>query len=134
MHCWRCGFEAPKVADLSATASESAAWVCGRCAARNPLESGPPAKARATISSNPAEVLPSPLLAERGPERARAPAVPVQPAPAGGSSTDAERRHLTVMFRDLVAFTELSMQLDAEDLRQVVDAYHANQRRGLPGG
>jgi len=41
------------------------------------------------------------------------------PAPA-----DAERRQLTVMFCDLVGSTELSSQLDPEDLREVIGAYH----------
>ncbi|PON18387.1 hypothetical protein C2W62_08125 [Candidatus Entotheonella serta] len=35
----------------------------------------------------------------------------------------AERRHLTVMFCDLVGSTELSRQLDPEALREVVRAY-----------
>jgi len=34
-----------------------------------------------------------------------------------------ERRHLTVMFCDLVGFTPLAEQLDPEDLREVVRAY-----------
>ncbi len=37
--------------------------------------------------------------------------------------TTAERRHLTVMFCDLVGSTALSQQLDPEDLRNVVRAY-----------
>jgi predicted ATPase/class 3 adenylate cyclase len=37
---------------------------------------------------------------------------------------DAERRHLTVMFCDLVGSTELSTRLDPEDLREVIAAYH----------
>jgi class 3 adenylate cyclase/predicted ATPase len=37
---------------------------------------------------------------------------------------DAERRHLTVMFCDLVDSTPLSGQLDPEDLRDVVRTYH----------
>jgi hypothetical protein len=37
---------------------------------------------------------------------------------------DAERRHLTVMFTDLVGSTALSTQLDPEDLRSVISAYH----------
>ena len=40
-------------------------------------------------------------------------------APAG-----AERRHLTVLFCDLVGSTALSARLDPEDLRAVVNAYH----------
>jgi class 3 adenylate cyclase len=38
---------------------------------------------------------------------------------------EAERRQVTVMFCDLVASTELSRQLDAEDYRAVVRAYQA---------
>jgi class 3 adenylate cyclase len=41
------------------------------------------------------------------------------PAPA-----DAERRHLTVMFCDLVGSTALSIRHDPEDLREVIGAYH----------
>jgi TOMM system kinase/cyclase fusion protein len=37
----------------------------------------------------------------------------------------AERRHLTILFCDLVASTALATQLDPEDLREVIRAYHA---------
>ena len=37
---------------------------------------------------------------------------------------DAERRHLTVMFTDLVGSTALATKLDLEDLRSVISAYH----------
>ena len=37
----------------------------------------------------------------------------------GAKSGEAERRQLTVMFCDLVGSTELSQQLDPEDLREV---------------
>jgi class 3 adenylate cyclase len=36
----------------------------------------------------------------------------------------AERRHLTVMFCDLVGSTALSARLDPEDIREVIGAYH----------
>jgi class 3 adenylate cyclase len=38
---------------------------------------------------------------------------------------EAERRHLTMMICDLVGSTALSTRLDPEDLRVVIDAYHA---------
>src|SRR6266576_70651 len=38
---------------------------------------------------------------------------------------EAERRHLTVMFCDLVGSTALSARLDPEDMRAVIDAYRA---------
>ena len=49
---------------------------------------------------------------------AQAATLPVSPI------ADAERRQLTVMFCDLVDSTALSGQLDPEDLRDVVRAYH----------
>lgn len=45
---------------------------------------------------------------------------PLRPAAPAG----AERRHLTVMFCDLVGSTRLATQLDPEDLQQVVGDYH----------
>src|SRR5215470_15491635 len=44
--------------------------------------------------------------------------------PAERTASDAERRQLTVMFCDLVDSTKLSSQLDPEDYRDVVRAYH----------
>ena len=40
------------------------------------------------------------------------------------ASSSAERRQLTVMFCDLVGSTALAAQLDPEDLREVIGAYH----------
>jgi class 3 adenylate cyclase/tetratricopeptide (TPR) repeat protein len=48
-------------------------------------------------------------------------AAPPEPKPGN----EAERRHLTVMICDLVGSTALSARLDPEDLRAVIDAYHA---------
>ena len=45
--------------------------------------------------------------------------------PATASSSDAERRQLTVMFCDLVDSTRLASQLDPEDLREVVRSYQS---------
>jgi class 3 adenylate cyclase/tetratricopeptide (TPR) repeat protein len=50
----------------------------------------------------------------------RASAPPPQRAPP---QTDAERRHLTVMFCDLVGSTTISASLDAEDWRNLVNTY-----------
>src|SRR4029453_5698489 len=41
---------------------------------------------------------------------------------------EAERRHLTVLFCDLVGSTALSARLDPEDMRQVIAAYHTRIR------
>ena len=58
-----------------------------------------------------------------------APPSPGPPRSAGASpleaaASGAERRQLTVMFVDLVGSTALSAQLDPEDMREVIGAYH----------
>jgi class 3 adenylate cyclase/predicted ATPase len=50
---------------------------------------------------------------------------PTETATAPALREDAERRHLTVMICDLVGSTSLSRRLDPEDMRAVIDAYHA---------
>ena len=45
-------------------------------------------------------------------------------AAAGRAPTEAERRHLTVMFCDLVASTTLAERIDDEDLRELVRRYY----------
>jgi class 3 adenylate cyclase len=62
---------------------------------------------------------PVPLPATPGISPARGEAAPVGAAPP-----DAERRQLTVVFCDLVDSTKLSSQLDPEEYRDVVRAYH----------
>jgi class 3 adenylate cyclase len=52
-----------------------------------------------------------------------APASAAQPASAPAAEDVGERRHLTVMFCDLVGSTSISAQLDAEDWRELVGAY-----------
>jgi len=41
------------------------------------------------------------------------------------TTTDPQRRQLTLMFCDLVGSTALSTRVDPEDLREVINAYHA---------
>src|SRR5215472_5082245 len=44
-------------------------------------------------------------------------------APPAVRPSEAERRHLTVMFCDLVGSTALGARLDVEDLREIIGAY-----------
>src|SRR5215470_3489130 len=55
---------------------------------------------------------------------AAAPA-PTETATEPALGDEPERRHLTVMICDLVGSTALSARLDPEDMRAVIDAYHA---------
>jgi class 3 adenylate cyclase len=54
------------------------------------------------------------------------------PQAAAEPNQEGERRHLTVMFCDLVGSTGLSSRLDPEDLRAVINAYHAACARIMP--
>ena len=83
-----------------------------------------------------AEPAHTPPSASSTPEPASPPAgTPSQPASEEEPQTqvesspftvpDAERRHLTILFTDLVDSTTLSGQLDPEDYREVVRAYQA---------
>src|SRR3954469_7241273 len=47
----------------------------------------------------------------------------VDQRPADAAGAKAERRHLTVLFCDIVGSTALSAQLDPEDLRQILHAF-----------
>ena len=51
------------------------------------------------------------------------PASPTKSAPSKGLQASAERRPITVMFCDLVGSTSLAAKLDAEDWRNLVNAY-----------
>jgi class 3 adenylate cyclase/tetratricopeptide (TPR) repeat protein len=56
--------------------------------------------------------------------------IPIAPAspvtkPEREPSDEAERRHLTVMFCDLVGSTALSARLDPEDMRTLIGEYHS---------
>jgi class 3 adenylate cyclase/tetratricopeptide (TPR) repeat protein len=51
------------------------------------------------------------------------PASPAKPSPPKDPQVSAERRPITVMFCDLVGSTSLAAQLDAEDWRNLVNAY-----------
>ncbi len=56
--------------------------------------------------------------------QAEVPEIAPQPEPApSGSSAEAERRHLTVMFVDLVGSTEMATKIDPEDMRTVITNY-----------
>jgi class 3 adenylate cyclase/ABC-type transport system involved in cytochrome c biogenesis ATPase subunit len=62
-------------------------------------------------------------------------AVPTTPQAVTGPTQEdtAERRQLTVMICDVVGSTALSVRLDPEDMRAVMDAYHAACARIVQG-
>ena len=81
---------------------------CGVCGRENPIGNSYCGYCGAPLTS-----------AAAPPERSSAVDTPAKPALPG-----AERRHLTVMFCDLVGSTALASRLDLEDLREVFGKYH----------
>jgi hypothetical protein len=65
------------------------------------------------------------------PQPATQQGTPTELPQAMSHPAEAERRQLTVLFCDLVDSTPLASQLDPEDLREVVRAYHPNFARNL---
>ena len=63
------------------------------------------------------------IAALGAPSKPAAPLAAVSSQPQPGSGADAERRPITVMFCDLVGSTGLAAKLDAEDWRNLVNAY-----------
>src|SRR5580692_9312999 len=55
------------------------------------------------------------------------------PTPAKGPTVSAERRPITVMFSDLVGSTGLAAKLDAEDWRNLVNAYLDEATKAVTG-
>ncbi|HEX9647254.1 MAG TPA: adenylate/guanylate cyclase domain-containing protein, partial [Alphaproteobacteria bacterium] len=123
--CPSCAFDNPDHARFCGNCGISLALTCGACGHANApsynfcINCGTPLGARAPA------VLPAPVAAAAS---AGWP-VPAVAAEAGGTSWPViadlgpERRHLTVLFADLVGSTELAQELDPEDLRVVMRAY-----------
>jgi class 3 adenylate cyclase/tetratricopeptide (TPR) repeat protein len=111
MKCGTCSAENRAGANLCNTCGAALTSKCARCGFENP----PGAKFCNDCGAWMGEA------AAAG--EARAPAEPdehaVAPREVGG-----ERRHLTVLFADLVGSTELSQRFDPEDYREIVRGYH----------
>jgi class 3 adenylate cyclase len=77
----------------------------------------------AEMSSAPAAPAPTPLSAAKAPPSSAAAVVAAQPFGSPAGEVSGERRHVTVMFCDLVGSTGISAALDAEDWRDLIGAY-----------
>ncbi len=107
MRCSKCGTTNPSTNNFCAKCGNALAKHCAKCTAENPPTSDFCGKCGASLTDH----------------VARQPAQPELPSPASVSSPAGERRHLTVLFCDLVGATPLSQQLDAEEWREVIAQY-----------
>jgi len=103
-NCPRCGANLPRGKKFCGDCGLPLPWQCATCGAENP------AGKRFCADCGTAQLHATPVP----PDHAAPAAIPV-----------AERRHLTVMFADLVGSTEISARLDPEDLREVIASYHS---------
>ena len=91
--------------------------VCPKCRASNPPLSGFCGDCGAPLVVGDGGVQPtSSSQSSRDSRAAR--------AQTDGFSTEGERRHLTVLFCDLVGSTEIAVKLDPEDWHEIVREYH----------
>ncbi|HXZ89108.1 MAG TPA: zinc-ribbon domain-containing protein, partial [Candidatus Binataceae bacterium] len=119
MRCTNCSAENPEEAKFCSECGSPMAAKCPRCGASVKAgakfcnECGAALGGVAAAGGQAA----APAAAKRGePREATATSAA---APGGG-----ERRHLTVLFCDLVGSTEISSKLDPEEWREVVASYH----------
>src|SRR6516225_3372108 len=106
MRCSKCGAENPDRAKFCVECASPFARRCPLCSAENPpnakfcLECAKPLEAEATTLAGPRY--------------------------AARQAPDGERRHLTVLFSDLVNSTEIAAHLDPEDWRDIAARYQVN--------
>ena len=106
MRCTACGLEIADGAELCGGCGAARDGSCPQCGFANP----PGFKFCGQCG---------------GALRREEPAAPPAPAGAQGPDLEAERRHITVVFCDLVESTNLSASLDPEELREIVHQYQS---------
>jgi class 3 adenylate cyclase/tetratricopeptide (TPR) repeat protein len=108
--CPNCASDIPGDSKFCPQCGSPQALLCAACGHANAAGSRFCSQCGAKLDAAPAAVAPSPASA-------------AAPSPQRTANV-AERRQITVMFCDLVGSTALSTQIDPEDLREVMAAYH----------
>jgi class 3 adenylate cyclase len=117
MHCSMCGAENPEGKKFCGDCGAALENHCPQCGAENPTgkrfcgDCGAALEANVTRTQSSSPALPT--------AEGRSPT----PSSGDAASPDGERRHLTVLFSDLVGSTEIAAHLDAEDWRDVAAQY-----------
>jgi class 3 adenylate cyclase len=105
MICPRCGVNIAHARKFCGDCGSPLPWQCGACGSENPPD--------------------KPFCADCGAAQMVESTGPREAAPAPSIVPRPERRHLTVVFADLVGSTALGARLDPEDLREVIAAFHS---------
>ena len=107
MICVNCHFENPEGIKFCGNCGAPLESLCSSCGFKNPPGFKFCGNCGTQILQNQGSALPQQPVTTPRPEK----------------RTEAERRHLTVMFCDLVGSTALSNELDPEDLRAIITEY-----------
>src|ERR1700687_2531396 len=103
MRCQKCSAENPEGARFCVHCAAPCTRLCGKCGFENPQEARFCAQCATPLDE----------------------AVPIQGRPPStAAGLTGERRHLTVLFCDLVGSTAIAGQLDPEEWRETVAGYH----------
>jgi len=119
MQCLHCQHDNPEGARFCNACGTTLELACSACGHVNPSES--------RFCNACGHNLFDPTSQPTQPQPQQA--TPLEPPTAARYTPDAERRQLTVMFCDVVDSTSLSSQLDPEELREVLRAYHEASAR-----
>ena len=114
MRCTKCGCENPDSKRFCGDCGTPLGSRCPKCTSENP----PGKKFCGDCGAD----LSQPTAAPRSAESAAAPVVGEHDGPH--EVPEGERRHLTVLFCDLVGSTEIASHLDPEEWREIVGGYH----------
>jgi class 3 adenylate cyclase/tetratricopeptide (TPR) repeat protein len=114
MRCTKCGSENPDSKRFCGDCGSPFGNCCARCGAENPAGKKFCGDCGADLSQ--------PTAAPQSAEPAAAPVVVESGEPP--EVPKGERRHLTVLFCDLVGSTEIAGRLDPEEWREIVGEYH----------
>ena len=118
MNCPHCGFDNPSGLKFCGNCGTAFGQACPACGFENPPQFKFCGQCGAAIAAEPqAPEHTEPRPRSHTAEPAREELV------AQATTAEAERRHLTVLFCDLVDSTKLAAQLGPEDWREVVRAY-----------
>ena len=103
MRCQNCSAENPQGAKFCIQCASPLRRICQKCASENPPEAKFCAQCAAPLDA----------------------AEPIRAAAEPRDGLTGERRHLTVLFCDLVGSTEIASHLDPEEWREIVGSYHS---------
>ena len=117
MRCSKCGAENPEGKKFCGDCGAALENRCAQCGSDNPTGKRFCGDCGAALAASGAPAQSS--SSSQTTVEVRSPTPPSSAA----TSTDGERRHLTVLFSDLVGSTEIAAHLDAEDWREIAAQY-----------